>query len=142
MKLKRLLYEQLYFVYYSVKELGMDVIHLLLELKKPRMWSAILYGTFFVAAYLRNFRLMKWILPPIFIVYLIRQKKEKQWKGELYEKDLKRNIDSYIVKEHYDLYKRQCYFAHKDPLNFDEWKQFEIKNKIKKNMPNGGGKIR
>ena len=127
MKLKRLLYERLYFVYYSVKELGMDVVNLLLELKKPRMWSAILYGTFFVAVYLRNFKLMRWTLPIIFIIYLIRQKQEKHWKGELFEKDLKRNIDSYIVKEHYNLYNKQCYFAHKESLDFSRWKKRERK---------------
>ena len=126
-KLKRYLYERLYFIYYSVKEFLLDIVNIIKELKKPKMWLAILYATFFVAAYMRNFKLMKWVLPPIFIVYLIRQKIEKHWKGELFAKDLKRGIDSNIVKEHYSLYKKQRYFAHKEFSDFDEWKANEIK---------------
>ena len=132
MTLKRYLYEKLYFIYYSVKELLMDIVNLIEELKKPRMWSAILYATFFVAAYARNFKLMRWTLPLIFIMYLIRQKKERKYISELFEKDLKRSIDSNIVKEHYDIYKKQRYFAHKEFLDFNDWKKIEIKKLNKK----------
>ena len=127
MTLKRQLYERLYFIYYSVKDIFIDIVNLLEDLKKPRMWSTILYVTFFIAAYKRDFKLMKWTLPLIFIVYLIRQKKDTKWKGELFEKDLRRNIDSDIVKDHYKRYTKHCHFSHKEPIRVDEWKLSEIK---------------
>ena len=76
---------------------------------------------------------MRWTLPLIFIIYLIRQKKERKYVGELFEKDLKRNILSNIVKEHYELYKKQCYFAHREFLELDGWKKLELKRINEKN---------
>lgn len=133
MTLKRLLYEKLYFIYYSVKEIVLDVVNLIEEFKKPRMWSIILYATFFIAVYNRNIRLMWTTLPFIFIVYLIRQKRDTKWRRELFEKDLRKNIDSDIVKKHYEHYKNHCRFSRKEPIGLDEWKLSEIKKLDEKN---------
>lgn len=127
MTLKRQLYERLYFVYYSVKEIKDDIINFIKEFRKPKMWLLILYVTFFVAVWKRNLKLVWTVLPLIFIVYLIRQKKDTKWRGELFEKDLRRNIDSDIVKEHYKRYTKNCHFSHKEPIGMNEWKKSEIR---------------
>lgn len=127
MTLKRKLYERLYFIYYAIKDFGKEIVNLISEFKKPRMWFAILCGTFFIAAYTRNRKLMVWAIPFIVLVYFIRHKRENFWKGELFEKDLRRSIDSNIVKDHYRHYTKQCHFSHKEPIGMEEWKKAEIK---------------
>ena len=136
MKIKRKLYEAFYPIYFGLKELLVDILSFIAEFRKPRMWSAILYGTFFVAAYTRNFKLMKWTIPLILIIYFIRQKRDRRYMREIYIKDLKNNIDSDIVKEHYKRYVKQCNFSHKEVLPLDEWKVEELKrekNKLNSN---------
>lgn len=127
MKLKRKIYEALYPIYFGIKELIVDILSFIEELKKPRTWSAILYGTFFVAAWYKNFTLMKWTLPLILIIYFIRQKKERRYIKDMYRRDLKNGIDSDIVKGHYERYVKQCGFSHKERMPFGEWKQKELR---------------
>lgn len=133
MTFKRKLYETIYPYWYGIKELGNDFIDIISQFKKPRTWSAILYATFLIAVYVRNYNLMLWTIPLILLVYFIRNKKENLWKAELYEKDINNNINSDIVKEHYERYKKQCYFAKKDYLPFEEWRQSELKRLEEKN---------
>lgn len=118
---------------YGIKELKNDFLEIIRLFKKPKTWSAILYATFLIAIYIRNYNLMWWTIPLISLVYFIRNKRENLWKAELYEKDIKNNIDSDIVNEHYERYKKQCYFARKEFLSFDEWKQSEIKRLDERN---------
>ena len=126
MTLKRRLYEELYFIWFGLKELLMAPVQFLMEFKKPRMWSTILYAVFVYAAYTRNIKLAWSTIPLILLVYFIRQKKDTQHIAEMYEKDLRRNIDSDMVMHRYKRYQSQCTFAHKSPTSFEEWKKQEI----------------
>lgn len=134
MSIKRKLYEAFYPYWYGLRELMKDGLDILKEFKKPRMWSSILFAIILYGTYIRNFTLLKWAIPLFALVYFLRHKQEKLWKGELYEKDLNNNIDSDIVKEHYERYKKACYFSSKSFITFDEWKQQEITRIHEKHM--------
>lgn len=123
---KRKIYEELYFIWFGVKELTLAPIQFLTEFKKPKMWSAMLYVVFVYAAYTRNIKLVWSVIPFILLVYFIRQKKDTQHIAEMYEKDLRRNIDSDMVKHRYERYQSQCSFAHKAPISFEDWKKQEL----------------
>lgn len=129
---KRKIYEELYFIWFGLKELMLAPVQFLTEFKKPRMWSAILYAVFVYAAYTRNIKLVWSVIPLILLVYFIRQKKDTQHIAEIYEKDLRRNIDSDMVKHRYERHQSQCTFAHKSSIAFEDWKKQELQEIDKK----------
>lgn len=116
----------LYWIYYSFKELFIEPFRLLEELKKPKMWATILYIIFFGSVYARNYTVMKWTLPMILIVYLVRQKRDRKYIGEMFIRDLRKDNDTDLVKEHYERYSKQCFFSKTEPISFEEWKKNEI----------------
>jgi hypothetical protein len=105
----------------------MDIISFLEGFKKPKMWSALLYITFFVLVLMRKYGLAWRTMSLIFLVYLIRHKRDGRYKYEMFVKDLMKGMDSSVVKEHYKMYVDKCHFSKKLELSFEEWKADEIK---------------
>ena len=105
MKLKDILF----LLWYSIKDILMDFVRLLDELKKPRTWSFILYASLFLIAYYRKLTLTNAVivLSLILLVYVVRQHKDPDFNKAVKEKAFLKNDDDKI-KDYYEQYKRQC----------------------------------
>ena len=116
-----------YLVYDSLKSLVMDLVELAASLKKAKTWSFILYATFFLAVYYKNYIVMKIALPLILVLYILRRQKEPEFGTTLRKRAFLRNNDKEI-QEYYEQYKRQCYFTipKRVPLSYEDYKREEI----------------
>ena len=120
----------LFLVWYSIKDILMDIFRFLEALKKPKTWSFILYSTLFLMAYYRK---LTWanatiIISLIFLIYIIRQNKDTDFLKALKEKAFLNNNDGKI-RPHYETYTKKCYFSvpRKEPLSYEEYKIEELK---------------
>jgi len=120
----------LFLVWYSIKDLLLDIFMFLEALKKPKTWSFILYATLFLVAYYRK---LTWtnagiIFSLIFLIYIIRQNKDTNFLKALKEKAFLDNDDKKI-RSHYETYTKKCYFSvpRKEPLGYEEYKIEEVR---------------
>jgi len=120
-----LVYEPGYSIYHSIKSIGLEVGDLLLQLKKPRTWFAILIFVMVYGIITKDILLLKWAPISILIVYWLRQRIDGKYKRELKLKALMHNNDI-ILKEEYEKYKRTCYFSKKEALDYELWKKEEL----------------
>lgn len=131
MKLKDLLF----LVWYSIRDIILDVMRFMDTLKKPKTWSFILYAALFLIAYYR--KLTVWnatmVILLILVIYVIRQKNDPDFNKTVKENAFL-NGEENKIKEYYDDYTRQCYFTipRKEPLSYEDYKQQELK-KIQRN---------
>lgn len=123
-------YDPLYSVYYSAKEILSEFLDLLNQFKKPKMWSSILYIACFYAFLTHNATLFRWLIPAILIVYLIRQRVDGAYRNELKKRAFIKG-DDVILKEEYSKYQRESHFMKKEPLEYELWKEQE-RNKLVK----------
>src|SRR3990167_10088313 len=114
-----------YLVYDSLKSLVMDLVGLAASLKKAKTWSFILYATFFLAVYYKNYIVMKIALPLILILYILRRQKEPEFNTALRKRAFLNNNDKEIM-EHYEKYKKQCFYSKAEPLSYEDYKREEI----------------
>ena len=121
-----LIYEPLYSLKYSFKEIGRDLLDFLSDFKKPGTWSAILYVVCFYAVLKKNYNLFSWLIPLIALIYIIRQRVDGKYRIELFKKAL-RNNNELILKEEYKKYTRECYFTKQEPNIFETWKELELR---------------
>ena len=115
-----------FLIFYSFKSLVMDLVELAESFKKAKTWSFILYATFFLAVYYKQYTLMKIALPIILILYVIRQDKEPEYNKELKEKAFLKGDDKEMLR-YYQRYKKQCYFSKKEALSYEDYKANEVK---------------
>ena len=133
MKLKELLY----LVWYSIKSLFTDLLEFFSALKKAKTWSFILYATFFLGVYYRNYTVMKIALPAILLLYILRQNKEPDYNKSVRDRAFQQGDDEKI-KLYYDRYKKQCYYSRKEPLSYDDYKKAEIRKLDEKKYTQSG----
>lgn len=122
-------YDPIYSIWYSVKDIGLEIIGFLQEFKKPNTWSSILYVACFYAFMTKNFTLFKWLIPSIVVVYIIRQRIDGRYRHEIYQNALLNNNNT-ILEEEYERYKRECHFTKQSALDYTQWKEQE-QNKLK-----------
>ena len=115
-----------FLVYDSFRALVMDLVHMFKTLKKASTWSFILYATFFVGAYYRNYTVMKIALPLMIVVYILRRRVEPEFTESLKERAFLKNKEIEI-REYYERYKTRCKFSRVQPLEFEDYKQEELK---------------
>lgn len=141
-KLKELYYSTMYdlgySIYYSfkglwqpIKDVPSNFFRLFKELKKPRSWSGLLYGSALYSVITGNLKLFKWLVPMIAIIYYIRQRIDGEYRQGIYHRALKTDND-FILKDEYDKHVKKLYFMKKKPESYDEWKEKE-KIKVRKN---------
>ena len=118
--------ELAYLVWYSIKSLLGDFVNLLLEFKRPETWFYILMAAFMFAAYYREITVIKWLVPLILIIYIIRHKQEGKYHTDLVEKAFLKGDDT-ILQEEYEKYIRDCFYKKLSPYSYDEWKSKEKK---------------
>lgn len=118
--------ELTFLVYYSVKSLIVDLFEFLNSLKKAKTWSFILYATFFLGVYYKNYTVIKIALPLILLLYIIRQNKEPDYNRVVREKAFMSGEDERIMV-YYKKYCKQCFFANTTPKSFEEYKVVETK---------------
>jgi len=116
-----------YLVYDSLKSLVMDLVGLAASLKKAKTWSFILYATFFLAVYYKNYIVMKIALPLILILYILRRQKEPEFNTALRRMVFLTNNDKEIGV-YYEQYKKQTSFVfpRRESLSYEEYKREEI----------------
>lgn len=125
-------------VVFSVKSILKDMTEWLEELKSPRTWSSILIVAFFIGMYTKRFDIMVWALIFIFIIYIMRQKIDGEYRKEKFEKDILNLKDSYIVEEYYQEYKKKIFNINNTlnrdevPMTFEMWKKTELERITKK----------
>lgn len=124
--MKKSMYEFFYLLYYSVKDIFTGMGEGLIEFKKPRTWLAVLIAAALLIVYSGRTHLMYWVLPPIIIIYVVRQKIAGHYKHEIRIKALKKNRDLLLVEE-YNKYVKNCHYAKKAPLGYEDWKDEERK---------------
>lgn len=118
------LYEPLYSVWYSARQIGNDAVDLAKELKRPNTWSAILYVACFYAFMKRDLTLFTWLIPAIVFVYVYRQRVDGRYRGELKKKAFLNN-DKIVLEEEYEKYKRECHFTKQVALDYTQWVETE-----------------
>ena len=123
----------IFLIWYSVKSLIMDLADLLSALKRAKTWSFILYATFFLAVWYKNYTLMKIALPLILLLYIIRQDKEPDFQKAKKDRAFLRN-DTKRIEGYYEKYKSACYFSRprKEPLNYEDYKKEELRKLFEK----------
>ena len=121
----------LFLIWYSVRDILLDIIRLIEALKKPKTWSFILYATLFLMAYYRKLTITNAIIIIflILVIYIARQKKDPEFNKAVKEKAFIGNEEDKI-QEYYETYKKQCYFTipRKEPLSYEGYKQKELEN--------------
>ena len=122
----RFIYEPLYSLKYSFKEIGNDLIELISKFQSPRTWSTIFYLIMIFAIIKNRLDLFKFIIPTILAIYVMRQRLDGRYKKELFKKALAKD-DDLILKEIYQKYKRNCFFKKVEPNDYEVWKEKEIK---------------
>lgn len=127
----RLVYDQLYSIWYSLKDIASEMWGFILEFKKPNTWSTLLYIACFYAFMTKNFQLFLWLIPGIALVYLIRQRVDGRYRHEMYISALMSDNDM-LLQDDYEKYKRECFFTKQSCLDYTQWKESE-KNKLKSN---------
>lgn len=131
MKLKELWYLLLY----SFKSFFSEMMSYIYELKKPRTWSTIFLVIFILGLYQQNITLIKWSLPFIALIYIIRQKVDGSYRKDKFTKDIALNKDTEIVKEYYNSYvqktirRNEELNINKSIMSYNDWKE---KNKTEK----------
>ena len=120
----------LFLIWYSIRDIILDMLRFLEAFKSPKTWSFILYATLFLMAYYRKLTPKNAIIiiALILVVYVVRQHKDPDFNRAVKEKAFLRNDDDKI-KRYYENYKKQCYFSvpRKEPLNYEEYKHKEVK---------------
>ncbi len=116
-----------YLIYDSIKSLVMELVELANSIKKAKTWSFILYATFFLAVYFKQYTLMKIALPLILVLYVMRRQKEPEFNLALKRRAFLTNNDEEI-REYYKQYERICYFTfpRREPLSYEDYKKEEI----------------
>ncbi len=117
-----------YLIWFSAKSLVLDLVEFLGAFKRAKTWSFILYAGLFLIMYYKKLTQTNAIIiiSLILIIYIIRQNKEPSYNKALKEKIFLKN-DEEQIKVYYDKYKRQCFFAKKEPLDYDNYRKEEIK---------------
>ena len=103
------IYETIYSVWYSIKQLGNSFVELIESFKHPDTWNSIMYVIVFYAVLTRNTKIVKWSIPIIITIYIIRQRIAGGHHVEIRERALRSN-NQYILKDEYNKYTRDCYF--------------------------------
>lgn len=116
------IYDIAYSIGYSFKSLFKDSLLFLAEFKKPQTWSVIMYTSTFIVIYLQRFDLLKWMLPAIVVIYILRQRIDGGYKKEIKDKAVIKDNDI-ILDEEYKKYTQDCYFKKVQPLPYDIWKE-------------------
>lgn len=123
-------YDPVYSVWYSFKDICLSGIDMLAEFKKPSAWSSILYIVTFYAIIMKKTYLFKWTIPGIIIVYVIRQRVDGAYRKALKEKAFLHN-DEMILQDEYEKYKKECFFTKEPVKDFLFWKQAEVEKILK-----------
>lgn len=123
MKLKDILY----LIWYSIKDLLIDLIELISALKKAKTWSFILYATIFLLAYYRSLTRTNAIIVIAFILilYIIRQHKEPNYNKSVKERAFRKHDDE-KTRIYYEKYKNHCYYSKKEIVDYEEYKKREL----------------
>lgn len=131
-KMKLNIYEAYFFLVHSAKEFVKGTLGSIWSLRKPKNLYTILVGGLLLAIFTKRYGLIKWIVPPIIIVYLIGQKINGKYKHALKINALKKGNDT-ILNPLYEKYTSQPDWKRKDDLNYEEWKKEEL-NKARYNQ--------
>ncbi len=129
--------QMLFLAWYSVKSLLWgDLVSTLSILKRAKTWSYVFYAILFIMAYYGKLTLLNGFLvaSAIFVLYMIRQRKEPEFNVLLTEQAFLQNDDE-IIRKHYNRYVKECFYTKHQPVEYEEYKK-EEKLKIieKKNI--------
>ena len=130
-KIKLILYDLWYSVYFSVKDVAVDVYDFIKEFKKPKTWLYILFLGLFYSILKRDFLMFKILTPLAVVAYVVTKRSEGLYKNEMRIRAFKNNNDL-VLKEEYERYKKECFFKKSIVIEYELWKQQELQ-KIKNN---------
>ena len=130
-KIKLILYDLWYSVYFSVKDVAVDVYDFIKEFKKPKTWLYILFLGLFYSILKRDFLMFKILTPLAVVAYVVTKRSEGLYKNEMRIRAFKNNNDL-VLKEEYERYKKESFFKKTIVVEYELWKQQELQ-KIKNN---------
>ena len=120
----------LFLVWYSIKDVLLDIVRFIEALKSPKTWSFVLYATLFLMLYYRKLTITSSIIifSLILVIYIARQNNDPEFNRAMREAAFLNNEEDKI-SEYYENYKKQCYFTvpRKEPLNYDNYKEEELR---------------
>lgn len=116
-----------FLLWYSVKEIFKLPGELFDILKRAKTWSFIFYLTMFMLIYYHKATWTSYVVISalILLVYFVRQKNEPRFNEALREKAFMKN-DSEILMKYFRRYCQECFYTHKQPVEYEEWKKREI----------------
>jgi hypothetical protein len=129
-KIKEWYYEKffdyVYLCWYSFKELLWDnVISIFKEIKNPTTWQWMFYILIGYSVWLKRWDVLKILIIPTLLIYLVRQKREGTYNKSKREIALRNDWHYFVLKE-YNKYKKECFFKKSEPLTLETWKQKEL----------------
>lgn len=114
--------ELYYLIVYSIVSFISDILEIFSLIRKPQTWSYIVFFSIIIAGYYQKYKVVPYLIVSMFLIKIIRDKKEGAYRKYIFDHDIKNDIDSTLVKESYRKYKQKEEIIKKIPLSFEDWK--------------------
>jgi hypothetical protein len=125
-EMKEKIFDYIYLVWYSFKELLWDnIVTILREIKRPATWSIIFYCLLGYSLWVKDMRLFRLLIVPTILIYLLRQKREGAYRVPMKIYAIKHNME-YLINKEYEKYKKECYFNNSEPKQLEQWKSEQV----------------